>query len=155
MYRKIIIFLFCASLVCCQKTSPSIGVVEQSFDIAKGNEEGFSAIRSLTYESKAWGDAKAASEEQGWKAVRAKEEPIPASISFKNSDEELDFYGGAIFQSLGYPLQDTPGSGLSMTTNQTVVIRHRKEALAQFNELLERWRLSPSERFNDMLNGRK
>jgi hypothetical protein len=155
MFRKIIMFLFCASLVCCQKTSSSIGVVEQSFDITKGNEDGLSAIRSLTYEAKAWGDAKEASKEQGWKAVRARGEPIPASTSFKNSDEERVFYGGAIFQSLGYPLQDTPGSGFSMTTNQTVVIRHRKEALAQFNELLELWRRSPSERFNDMLNGRK
>jgi hypothetical protein len=155
MFRKIITFLFCASLVCCQKTSPRVGIVEQSFEVTKGNEDGLPAIRSLSYEAKAWGDAKEASKEQGWKAVRGRGETIPAANSFKNSNEALDFYGSAIFQSLGYPLQDTPGSGFSMTTNQAVVIRHSKEALAQFNELLERWRRSPDERFNDMLNGKK
>jgi hypothetical protein len=155
MFRKIIKFLFCASLVCCQKTSPGVAIVEQSFEITKGREDGLNSIRSLTYEAKAVGDAKNASNEQGWKAVGGKGEPIPAANSFKNSNEELDFYGSAIFQSLGYPLEDTPGSGFSMTTNQAVVIRHRKEALAQFNELLERWRRSPGERFNDMLNGKK
>jgi len=152
MFRNIITFFFCACLVCCQKTSPSVGIVEQSFDITKGSEDGLNVIRSLTYEAKAWGDAKDASKEQGWKAVRGGGEPIPAAAPFKNSNEELDYYGGAIFQSLGYPLQETSGSGFSMKTNQAVVIRHRKEALAQFNELLERWRRSPNERFNDMLN---
>jgi hypothetical protein len=155
MFRKIITFLFCASLACCQNTSRSVGIVEQSFDITRGNEDGLNAIRSFTYEAKAWGDAKEASKEQGWKAVRGRGEPVPAATSFKNSNEELDFYGSAIFQSLGYPLQDAPGSGLSMKSNQAVVVRHRKEALAQFNVLLERWRRSSGERFDDMLNGQK
>jgi hypothetical protein len=155
MFRNIITFLACASLACCQKTSPTGGIVEQSFEITKGNEDGLSTIRSLTYEAMAWGDAKEASKEQGWKAVRGRGEPIPAANSFVNSNEELDFYSSSIFINLGYPLLEDPGSGLSMKTNQAVVIRHRKEALVLFNELLERWRRSPDERFNDMLNGRK
>ena len=78
--------------MCCQKTSPRVGIVEQSFEVTKGNEDGLPAIRSLTYEAKAWGDAKEASKEQGWKAVRGRGEPIPAANSFKNSNEALDFY---------------------------------------------------------------
>jgi hypothetical protein len=155
MFRHIIALFFYASLACCEKTSPSVGIIEQSFEITKGKEDGMNAIRSLALEAKALEDSKEGSKEHGWKAVRARGGPIPTAASFKNRNEELEFYGSAIFQSLGYPLQETPGSGFSLKTNQAVVIRHRKEALTKFNELLERWRRSPGERFNDMLNGRE
>jgi hypothetical protein len=42
-----------------------------------------------------------------------------------------------------------------MTTNQAVVILHRKEALSRFDELLERWRRSHGDKFDDLLHGRK
>ena len=155
MFRHIIAICFLVTLTCCQKTDSSTGVIEQSFEITKESEDILSAVRSLAFEAKAWGDSKEASKEQGWKAVGGRGKPIPDAKSFKNRNEELEFYGSAIFQSLGYPLQETSGSGFSLKTNQAVVVRHRKEAIAQFNELLKRWRRSPGERFNDMLNGKK
>lgn len=84
-----------------------------------------------------------------------KERLFPPQHLLRIVNEELEFYGSAIFQSLGYPLQKTPGSGFSLKTNREVDIRPSKQALAQFSELLERWRRSPGERFNEMLNGRK
>ncbi len=155
MFRNIMIFFFCASLVCCQKSTLGPGLIEQSFEITKGGEDGMNAIRSLANEAKAWEDNKEASKEQGWKSVRGRGTPIPAPASFKSRNEELEFYTILIFRSLGYPLQETPGSDFSLKTNREVIVRHHRVALAEFENLLTRWRRSPEERFNDLLEGRK
>ena len=123
--------------------------------MTKGNEDGLNAVKSLAFEAKSWETSKAHSKKQGWKAVGEVGEPVRPKTSFKNADEELAYYGSVIFRSLGYPLQDTPGSGFSLKTNREVVIRHRKEALEDFGLLLERWKRSREERWNDMLNGKK
>ena len=155
MFRCFMVSFFLASLACCQKAPPRVGLIERSFGITKGSEDGVIAIRSLVDEAKAWEDNRGASKEQGWKAVRKRGTPIPAATSFKNRDEALEFYGSFIFRSLGYPLQEDPGSSFSVKTDQVVVIRHQKEALALFEELLKRWRRSPGERSDDLLNGRE
>ena len=146
------ILICCAALSCCREDHPTEHSIERSFAITKENETGMNSIRSLAFEARAWKIAKDQSQKQGWKGVGGKSQTIPASTSFKNHAEELNFYGNMIFRSLDYPMQENTQSKFTLTTESELLVRHSKEALAQFELLLVRWKRSRDERFNDMLN---
>ena len=154
MCRHFFALLFCITLICCHKRSPIPLVVEQSFPIATGNHDVLLDIRSLANEALAWEANIQSSKEQGWNKYKSTGNALTALPTFKDRNEEVDYFGGIIFQSLGYPLHESLGANFSVNTRQEAVIRHRKEALLKFEKLLERWRRTPEEKYNDMINGK-
>lgn len=154
MCQHFIALLFCVTLTCCQKPSPSTIVVEQTFVITTGKHDVLLDLRSLANEAMIWESSIQSSKKQGWNAVKSTGNTLTTVPTFKDQNEEVKYYGEKIFQSLGYPLHDLIRSDFSVNAKQEVVIRHRKDALLKFEKLLERWRRTPEEIYNDMINGK-
>jgi hypothetical protein len=153
MIRSFIILLLTAALGACDRPN-SDELSSKTFKLPDGpgnlsDDIAGHAAAGLAYAAKR--------KQQAEQSQYAPFAPLLRSDHAELTDEQwIQFCFKQIFQRLGFPFSASPGSGVRFdASTYTYTVTHSPEALAVYHEFLDDNNRSPSDRFNDLLNGGK